>query len=366
MEESNNKDNQSEEKPREVRVNKENSSILKKLLGFYDNQYKLLLIIPFALLILSILLIGAKYATTGDFINKDVTLKGGVTLTITEPINLDANKIKSGIQVDFPDNDIEIRKVSQFGKNTGLIIVIDTTQDKVDSFLSKVEEVLNLELTTENHTIQVIGSSLGESFFAEVARALLIAFFFMGAVVSFYFGPDLKFKFMSGGIAILSSIILFANWGIVMDIIAIALGIFLFVLFIRSSIPSFAVVLAAFSDIIVTLALVNLFGIKLSTAGIAAFLMLIGYSVDTNILLSTRVIKRREGTVMDRILGAMKTGLTMTLTTFLAISAAFIFTESEVIKQIMLILLIGLGADLINTWLQNSGILRLYLEKKQK
>jgi preprotein translocase subunit SecF len=77
------------------------------------------------------------------------------------------------------------------------------------------------------------------------------------------------------------------------------MGLVVFFYF-RSIAPSLAVILEAFSDIIVTLAIFNLTGIKLSTAGIAAFLMLIGYSVDTDILLSTRVLKRKDGTVMER------------------------------------------------------------------
>ena len=93
--------------------------------------------------------------------------------------------------------------------------------------------------------------------------------------------------------------------------------------------------------------------------------MLIGYSVDTDILLSTRVLKRKEGTVMDRIYSAMKTGLTMNITTITALIVGLILSESEVISQIMIILLIGLFVDIINTWIQNVGILRMYLEKKK-
>jgi len=92
--------------------------------------------------------------------------------------------------------------------------------------------------------------------------------------------------------------------------------------------------------------------------------MLIGYSVDTDILLSTRVLKRTEGTIMHRVYSAMKTGMTMTVTTILAVSIALIISPSAVIKQIMTILLIGLVIDVINTWIQNVGLLRLYLEKK--
>jgi preprotein translocase subunit SecF len=141
------------------------------------------------------------------------------------------------------------------------------------------------------------------------------------------------------------------------------MGIVVFIYF-RVPVPSIAVILSAFSDIVVTLAVVNVMGIKLSTAGIAAFLMLIGYSVDTDILLSTRVLKRKEGDVLDRVFKAMKTGLTMSITTLVAVTVALIFTQSIVLKQIMTILIIGLLIDLINTWIQNAGILRWYMERK--
>ena len=41
------------------------------------------------------------------------------------------------------------------------------------------------------------------------------------------------------------------------------------------------------------LALIDFLGIEISAAGIAAFLMLIGYSVDTDILLTSRALKRK-------------------------------------------------------------------------
>jgi len=54
---------------------------------------------------------------------------------------------------------------------------------------------------------------------------------------------------------------------------------------------------------------------KLSTAGIAAFLMLIGYSVDTDILLSSHLLKRKEGGMWVRLHSAFKTGIMMSVTT---------------------------------------------------
>lgn len=310
-----------EEKPREIKVEKEKKSILKTIRDFYDSQYKLLLIIPFVLLAFSLVAIGLKYASTGDFINRDVSLKGGVTLTITTIDNIDVDYLESQLKTKFTENDIDIRSLTKFGTQVGITIMADIKENELNSLLEEIKKSAKIELTEENYTVEVVGSSLGASFFKEVFIALIIAFAFMSVVVFIYF---------------------------------------------KNFVPSIAVILAAFSDIVITLAIVNLLGMKLSTAGIAAFLMLIGYSVDTDILLSTRVLKRKEGTIIERVLGAMKTGLTMTVTTLTAVSVALFFTESEIIRQIMMILLIGLFVDLINTWLQNVGILRLYLERKHK
>ena len=166
-----------------------------------------------------------------------------------------------------------------------------------------------------------MGSSLGENFFKQTSIALVIAFLLMGLVVLIYF---------------------------------------------RTIIPSLAVILSAASDIVITLAIVNLLGMKLSTAGIAGFLLLIGYSVDTDILLTTKVLKTKTGNIMDKVMVAMKTGLKMSITTIFAVIAALMFSLSVEIKQIMTIVLIGLLIDLINTWIQNVGLLRWYLEKKSK
>ena len=135
----------------------------------------------------------------------------------------------------------------------------------------------------------------------------------------------------------------------------------------RTPIPSIAVILSAFADIVFTIVVINLLGINLSIGGIVALLMLIGYSVDTDILLTTRILKKKEGSLNERMFGAFKTGLTMTLTSIAAISIALviIYSFSETLRQIFTILLIGLGFDIFNTWITNASILRWYAEVKK-
>jgi preprotein translocase subunit SecF len=130
----------------------------------------------------------------------------------------------------------------------------------------------------------------------------------------------------------------------------------------RTFVPSIAVVLSAFSDIAIPLALMNLVGIKLSLGTVAALLMLIGYSVDSDILLNNHVIRRR-GDFYESTYRAMRTGVTMTLTSISAMTVMAIvarFFAIPLLPDIGIVLVFGLTADLMNTYLMNVSLLRWY------
>lgn len=94
--------------------------------------------------------------------------------------------------------------------------------------------------------------------------------------------------------------------------------------------------------------------------------MLIGYSVDTDILLTTRVLKKGEGSVNKRIYSSFKTGMFMTITALIAVSPAlFVVTGlPESFRQIFFILFIGLLADIVNTWFTNASVIKWYAHKR--
>ena len=185
-----------------------------------------------------------------------------------------------------------------------------------------LEEYLGFKLTEKNSSIEFTGSALSQNFYSQLRFAIILAFILMAIVV--------------------------------------------FIIF-RTFIPSLAVIFSAFADITMTLALVNILGIKMSSAGIVALLMLIGYSVDSDILLTTRVLKQRAESLNKRIYSAFKTGITMNLTSIVAIIIVLLIVKSlsPILTQIFTILLIGLVFDIPNTWLVNVGILKLYCKKKR-
>ena len=286
--------------------------------NWYDKSYKWLLIIPALMLVFSLIYLVNFYGKNGDLIYKDVSLTGGTEISVFDG-KVDTNSLKETLKSEFPD--LLLREISDIrtGEKKGFSV---ETKSDVSGIKSALEKQLGYALTTDNSSIEFSGSSLSSGFYQQLRFAIILAFAFMAIVI--------------------------------------------FLLF-RTFVPSAAVILAAFADIVMTLVVVDIAGVNISTAGIIAFLMLIGYSVDTDILLTTRVLKKKEGTINERIFDAFKTGLTMTLVAIAAVGVSLfiIYSFSETLKQIFLIILIGLGFDIFNTWITNASILKWYAEAKK-
>ena len=289
-----------------------------KTKNWHDKYYKLFLLIPLVLLLFSLIYMGIFYSKNNDFIYKDISLTGGTSVTLYGQID----KLNLEQTLSEKLEDISTREIYDLITREQIAVIVETKTEG-DEAEKILEEYLGYELDEDNSSFEFTGSALSESFYKQLLIAILFAFIFMAIVI--------------------------------------------FIIF-RTVIPSAAVIISAFADILMTLVLVNLFGIKLSSAGIVAFLMLIGYSVDTDILLTTRILKRHEGSINQRIFGAFKTGITMTLTSLVAITIALIIVKSFsiILTQIFTILAIGLSFDILNTWITNVSILKWYVQRKNE
>ncbi len=331
-------------------------------MNIYEHKhYKLLLLIPIALLIVML-----YYS---QFVRLGIEFQGGtlITLPVTKPV--DALALQNTLDSKFSLTNLDVRTTS--GATNGLFIeftgeksllqaqqaleikdykqVIDISKkftgelnlpnttalaDQADAYFSKAREsfknsfVASVSDATStpvsSFSVRDIGPSLGSYFLSQSETALIVAFVLIALLVFYYF---------------------------------------------RTPVVSFAVVQSALYDAILGYAALGFFGIPLSLATIAPLLMLIGYSVDTDIMLTDRILKRREGTPVERASGAFITGMMMTWTGIVALSVLFIvasYANIETLKNISLILVIGLFGDIIATWCTNAVLVLWHLERKEK
>jgi len=190
-------------------------------------------------------------------------------------------------------------------------------RDKILAAVGKVTPV-------KDYTFKEIGSSLSKFFFSETQKIVLYAF--------------------------------------------ILAAIFVFILF-RSRAPSFAVMFGAASDIVITLGAMSLLGIPLTLASVAALLMLIGLSLDTDVMLTMRILKRTEGTARERAYEAMKTGILMNCSAIAAFGMLALVAAWSGIStywEIGSVVVLGCFADFVATWMVNAPLVLDATEKKER
>lgn len=278
------------------------------LINYNIEKYspKQLVIIPLVLLIASLLLLSLNMATTGMPVKPGIDFSGGtaVTLDTTET----ADQLRSAF-AGYP-----LTEVSE-GVNNGKFLKFGAMDDA--QFRALADQI---NKNYPDAKVDQIGESFGKTLQQQAVLALVFSF--------------------------------------------IGMAIVIFIAF-RTFVPAAAVVISAFADMAMTAAAMNIIGIPLTLGTTAALLMLIGYSVDSDILLTNRVLKR-QGKLIDKLKGAFDTGISMTSTTFAAIAAMLIISwigSVEILMQISAVLLIGLAFDVMNTWLTNAAILKWYVQK---
>ncbi|HVN74225.1 MAG TPA: protein translocase subunit SecF [Methanoregula sp.] len=267
---------------------------------------KQLVIIPLMLLVISLVLVTVSTINTGMPVKPGIDFSGGTAVSIA------TSDTKDQIQATFggyPLNDISE------GPNNGKFLTFGVMDD---AQFRNLTSLINQKYP--DASINQIGETFGKTLQYQAVLALLFSF--------------------------------------------IGMAIVIFIAF-RTFVPAGAVVLSAFADMVMTAAVMNIIGIPLTLGTVAALLMLIGYSVDSDILLTNRVLKR-QGKLIDKLVGAFHTGIIMTSTTIAAATAMFIvawFGSVQILWEISAVLLIGLFADILNTWLTNAGILKWYVQK---
>lgn len=277
---------------------------------------KKMIAVPLVLFTLAIVVIGGAYFFTGSPVSPGMDFVGGIQFTgMTHLSETEIHELLS----DYP--------VGSIRSSGNRVIVQFSFMD--ESSYESVKEIIHRNF--EDVEEKTIAPTYSKSLQQTTLKALLISFLGMALVI--------------------------------------------FILF-RKLVSSLTVIVAAVSDIVITVAFMNIFGIELTLGTFAAILMLIGYSVDSNVLLTNKVFKH-SGEINEKILDAFGTGLTMAITTLSALFVMFfvstylnyilpIVPTIPLLSQISSVLIVGLLADLVNTWLFNAGVLRWYMRSGRR
>ena len=260
-----------------------------------------------------LILVGFISMITNNGPKLSIDFKGGtmVAVNFTEPV--DINKIRnsmSDISIDGQKFDFSKEEIKHFGDESNVAIRLASLKDEPPQFPQKVADIIASvypELVPEERndfilSIEKVGPKVG----AELSGDAVLAIFSALALILIYISIRFEFKYAVGAIAALTH------------------------------------------DVAITLGIFSILGYEISLAVIAAFLTIVGYSLNDTIVIFDRVRENVKGlksisfrsVINQSINESLSRTIVTSVTTFLVVLILFL-VGGEVIHSFAFAMIVG-------------------------
>ena len=265
------------------------------------------------LLSAGLILVGFISMITNNGPKLSIDFKGGtmVAVNFTEPV--DINKIRnsmSDISIDGQKFDFSKEEIKHFGDESNVAIRLASLKDEPPQFSQKVADIIASvypELVPEERndfilSIEKVGPKVG----AELSGDAVLAIFSALVLILIYISIRFEFKYAVGAIAALTH------------------------------------------DVAITLGIFSILGYEISLAVIAAFLTIVGYSLNDTIVIFDRVRENVIGlksisfrsVINQSINESLSRTIVTSVTTFLVVLILFL-VGGEVIHSFAFAMIVG-------------------------
>lgn len=348
--------------------------------NLYTGGYKRYLLLPAAFFIIFLFLV-----LVSPGIKPGIDLKGGTSIILRSDTSLDKGALEKALVGKYSLSELKINSVSspsgyglnmEFSEEKDLARAQGLLGQAKAAFASNPQNASSLALqaidaaskfaqapdgsdtATPEGALEAAGGAVAgaeESFNLGISQTI---------TGTYGLGENLRISQREVGATLGQS---FYSQGITAGLVGFVLVVIIVFLFFREFIPGAAIIGALVFDIFGAMAMMAVLGIPATLSTIPALLMLIGISIDTDILLSTRVLMRKDASAPQRAHDSMVTGLTMTaaqLAALLAMMGLSYLWQIQVVFEISIVLFFGVAADILATWLMNAPVLLWYVERK--
>ena len=260
-----------------------------------------------------LIIIGAASLIINNGPKLSIDFKGGTMVAVNFTGPVDINTIRSSmadVSIDGQQFDFSKEEIKHFGDETNVAIRIASLDNEPPRFANRVAEnlatiypeLLPVEQTDFILSIDKVGPKVGAELSGDAILAMLYALGFILVYISIRF----EFKYAVGAIAALTH------------------------------------------DVLITLGVFSVLGYEISLAVIAAFLTIVGYSLNDTIVIFDRVrenVKALKGASMESVINqsineSLSRTIITSLTTFLVVLILFL-VGGEVIHTFSFAMIVG-------------------------
>ena len=262
-------------------------------------------------------------------LNLGIDFRGGTMIGLNFSEEVEIQEVRAAMQsilIEGQEFDLSTEEIKHFGNNTDVMIKINTRDDAPKNFAQEIV----------NHLYQNMNEKVPED-----KNNFILSVEMVGPKV----GSELSGK---------------ALWSIIS-----ALGLILFYISIRFEFKfAIGAILALVHDVVITLGIFSFTGYEITLGTVAAFLTIVGYSLNDTIVILDRIRENMkssgtvlfESTINKSINQSLSRTLITSLTTLLVI-IVLIYAGGEIIRPFAFTMLVGVIIGTYSSIYIASGLL---------
>ena len=262
-------------------------------------------------------------------LNLGIDFRGGTMIGLNFSEEVEIQEVRTAMQsilIEGQEFDLSTEEIKHFGNNTDVMIKINTRDDAPKNFAQEIV----------NHLYQNMNEKVPED-----KNNFILSVEMVGPKV----GSELSGK---------------ALWSIIS-----ALGLILFYISIRFEFKfAIGAILALVHDVVITLGIFSFTGYEITLGTVAAFLTIVGYSLNDTIVILDRIRENMkssgtvlfESTINKSINQSLSRTLITSLTTLLVI-IVLIYAGGEIIRPFAFTMLVGVIIGTYSSIYIASGLL---------
>jgi len=285
-----------------------------KILSFIENNYKKFLMISMVIFVIFVGTILFNYFKYGYIINKSITISGGYVTLINNNYHITNPEIQNTL------NQMNITDYVLY--STPNIIYIESGK--------QINETLLINLLNQDYNISLLSTDISIQHYSSLVGNLIF------------------------------------NQFLFFVILAMVLTAFVIFIAFRASKITLNIISTILFDIIGLLAILSITKYPIGANGFIGMLMILGFAIDNNVVLSTNIVKEKEKPFIERVRMSFRVGMLMEIIALYTLLLLYFIVPEPSVDEFAFVLSVAIILDLLYYLIGNIPLYKYFEAKKEQ
>jgi len=285
-----------------------------KILSFIENNYKKFLMISMVIFVIFVGTILFNYFKYGYIINKSITISGGYVTLINNNYHITNPEIQNTL------NQMNITNYVLY--STPNIIYIESGK--------QINETLLINLLNQDYNISLLSTDISIQHYSSLVGNLIF------------------------------------NQFLFFVILAMVLTAFVIFIAFRASKITLNIISTILFDVIGLLAILSITKYPIGANGFIGMLMILGFAIDNNVVLSTNIVKEKEKPFIERVRMSFRVGMLMEIIALYTLLLLYFIVPEPSVDEFAFVLSVAIILDLLYYLIGNIPLYKYFEAKKEQ